>query len=57
MRDVEICCLVKAKAKTGNIAVIIAMTPNAVTKKKRQILEKMEIVDENVTLDSFLSTF
>lgn len=56
-RDVEICCLVKAGARTGNIAAIIAMTPNAVTKKKRQILEKMEVVDENVTLDRFLSTY
>lgn len=56
-RDIEICCLVKAGAKTGNIASIIAMTPNAVTKKKRQILEKMEIVDENVTLDQFLATY
>lgn len=56
-RDIEVCCLVKAGAKTGNIASIIAMTPNAVTKKKRQILEKMEIVDENVTLDRFLATF
>ena len=56
-RDIEICCLVKAGAKTGNVANIIAMTPNAVTKKKRQILEKMEIVDENVTLDLFLATF
>lgn len=56
-RDIEICCLVKAGAKTGNVANIIAMTPNAVTKKKRQILEKMEVVDENVTLDQFLSKF
>lgn len=56
-RDIEICCLVKAGAKTGNIASIISMTPNAVTKKKRQILEKMEMVDENVTLDRFLLTF
>lgn len=56
-RDIEICCLVKAGAKTGNIASIIAMTPNAVTKKKRQILEKMEVVDENVTLDRFLSSY
>lgn len=56
-RDIEICCLVKAKAKTGNIAAIIAMTPNAVTKKKRQILEKMEVVDENLTLDRFLASF
>lgn len=56
-RDIQICCLVKARAKTGNIASIIAMTPNAVTKKKRQILEKMEIVDESVTLDRFLTTY
>lgn len=56
-RDLEICCLVKAGAKTGNIASIIAMTPNAATKKKRQILEKMEVVDENLTLDRFLSTY
>lgn len=56
-RDIEICCLVKAGAKTGNIASIIAMTPNAVTKKKRQILEKMEVVDESVTLERFLATY
>lgn len=56
-RDIEICCLVKAGAKTGNIGNIIAMTPNAVTKKKRQILEKMEVVDESVTLDRFLLKF
>lgn len=56
-RDIEICCLVKAGAKTGNIAFIISMTPNAVTKKKRQILEKMEMINENLTLDLFLMTF
>lgn len=49
--------LVKAGAKTGNIASIIAMTPNAVTKKKRQILQKMEVVDESVTLERFLATY
>lgn len=56
-RDIEVCCLVKAGAKTGNIASIISMTPNAVTKKKRQILEKMEMVDENLTLDIFVMSF
>lgn len=56
-RDIGICCLVKAGAKTGNIASIIAMTPNAVTKKKRQILQKMEVVDESVTLERFLATY
>ncbi|MDL2221474.1 hypothetical protein LJC35_02845, partial [Parabacteroides sp. OttesenSCG-928-N08] len=56
-RDLEICYLLKAKAKTGNIASIIAMTPNAVTKKKRQILDKMEIIDQEASLEEFLETF
>lgn len=56
-RELHICYLIKAGAKTGNIATIISMTPNAVTKKKKQILEKMEIIDTNVTLDDFLDTF
>lgn len=56
-RDLEICYLLKAGAKTGNIAEIIAMTPNAVTKKKRLILNKMEIIDQEVSLEEFLETF
>lgn len=56
-RDIQICTLIKAKAKTGNIAEIIAMTPNAVTKKKRLILDKMEIVDQAVSLEELLDTF
>lgn len=54
-RDIEICCLIKAGAKTGNIASLIPMTPNAVTKKKKQILDKMELKD--VALDDFLTIF
>lgn len=56
-RDIAICCLLKAGAKTGNIAAIIAMTPNAVTKKKKQILEKMEIWDKNASLEDFVMNF
>ncbi len=56
-RDLEICYLLKGGAKTGNIAEIIAMTPNAVTKKKRQILDKMEIIDGNASLENFLEAF
>lgn len=54
-RDMEICCLIKAGARTGNIASLIPMTPNAVTKKKKQILDKMELKD--IALDDFLATF
>ncbi len=56
-RDLEICYLLKGGAKTGNIAEIIAMTPNAVTKKKRQILDKMEIIDQDASLEDFLEAF
>ncbi len=56
-RDLEICYLLKGGAKTGNIADVIAMTPNAVTKKKRQILDKMEIIDGNASLEDFLTAF
>lgn len=56
-RDIIICCLLKAGAKTGNIASIIAMTPNAVTKKKKQILERMEIFDKDASLDNFILNF
>lgn len=56
-RDIEICYLIKAGAKTSNLAQIIPMTPNAVTKKKKLILEKMEIIDKNMTLEKFLDTF
>lgn len=54
-RDIEVCCLIKAGARTGNIASLIPMTPNAVTKKKKQILEKMEL--KEITLDDFLTAF
>ena len=56
-QDIKICCLIKAGAKTGNISSIISMTPNAVTKKKGQILKKMEIVDKSATLDHVLEMF
>lgn len=56
-QDVKVCCLVKAGAKTGNISSIISMTPNAVTKKKGQILKKMEIVDQAVSLEQVLRDF
>jgi tetratricopeptide (TPR) repeat protein len=56
-RDLQICCLLKAGAKTGNIADIVAMTPNAVTKKKRQILDKMEIIDKDASLEELLDAF
>lgn len=39
--ELKICYLLKAGAKTKNIAAIIPMTPNAVTKKKQKIKEKM----------------
>lgn len=54
-RDMEVCCLIKAGARTGNIASLIPMTPNAVTKKKKQILDKMEL--KGISLDDFLATF
>lgn len=54
-RDIEVCCLIKAGARTGNIAALIPMTPNAVTKKKKQILDKMEL--KGITLDDFLASF
>lgn len=56
-QDVKICCLVKAGAKTGNISAIISMTRNAVTKKKGQILKKMEIIDKALSLDQVLKEF
>lgn len=56
-RDIAICCLLKAGAKTGNVASIVSMTPNAVTKKKKQILEKMEIWDKDASLEDFVMNF
>lgn len=54
-RDIEICCLIKGGARTGNIASLIPMTPNAVTKKKKQILDKMEL--KGIPLEDFLAAF
>lgn len=54
-RDIEFCCLLKAGAYTRNIAYLIPMTPNAVTKKKKSILSKMELKD--ISLEEFLLTF
>lgn len=56
-QDIRVCCLIKAGAKTGNISSIISMTPNAVTKKKAQILKKMEIIDKSVNLEHILEAF
>lgn len=56
-QDVKICCLIKAGAKTGNISAIISMTPNAVTKKKSQILKRMQIVDKALSLEQVLKEF
>lgn len=56
-REIEICCLLKAGGKTMHIAVIIGMTANAVTKKKRLLLIKMNLAGKYDSLDCFLASF
>lgn len=55
--EVAICSLLKAGAKTKNIAWIISMTPNAVSRKKNQIMKKIGIIDEVASLERFLEAF
>lgn len=56
-QEVEICCLLKACAKTKNISNIIAMTPNAVSGKKNKILTKMGLESDFTSLEIFLAHF
>lgn len=56
-RDIVICCLIKAGAKTRHLAELIHMTPNAITKKKREILAKMDILTKAEDLELFLRQF
>lgn len=55
--EIAICSLLKAGAKTKNIAWIISMTPNAVSRKKNQIMKKIGIIDEVASLERFLEAF
>lgn len=55
--EIAICALLKAGARTKNIAFIIPMTPNAVSKKKNQIMKKIGIIDEVASLERFLEAF
>lgn len=56
-RELDICYLLKAGAKTSNISFIISMTPNAVSKKKKNILYKLGIIDKSISLEEFLDNF
>lgn len=55
--EIAICSLLKAGAKTKNMAFIIPMTPNAVSRKKNQIMKKIGIIDEAASLERFLDAF
>lgn len=55
--EIAICSLLKAGARTKNIAAIISMTPNAVSRKKNQIMKKIGIIDEVASLERFLEAF
>lgn len=58
-QEINICCLLKAGGRTMNIAYIVGLTRNAVTKKKGYILKKMDLIDEKDidSLDGFLCYF
>ena len=56
-QDIDICCLVKAGAKTRHLAKLLCFTSDSVTKKKRLIMKKIDSSGNQVSLSDFLGRF
>lgn len=56
-QDIDICCLIKAGAKTRHLANLLCITPDAVTKKKRVISKKTDSFENRMNLSEFLVRF
>lgn len=53
--ELDICCLIKAGGKTANIAFIVGMQSNSVTKKRQNISDKFHL--NTKSLELFLTHF
>lgn len=57
-KDIGFCCLVKVNVNIQDLSDIYCISKAAVTKRKYRIkTDKLQITDENISLDNFLRTF
>lgn len=57
-KDICFCCLVKTQVNIQDLSDIYCVSKAAITKRKYRIkTDKMHIIDENLSLDSFLQSF
>lgn len=57
-KDIGFCCLVKINVNMQDLSDIYCVSKAAITKRKYRIkTDKLGIIDENVSLDSFLKAF